>query len=207
MFNFTPQDSVGKSFELIPHNTLCWGILMMDPKEAIKNSRSGGRYLNFSLTVSEGPFEKKKIFERIGDPTHAGNSPEYKQMGIQALCRILETIGEFIPGDEASYAKYNNATIENIALLLDGKKVAFRVKLEPEANGYAAKNVVSEWLSPNPLSNGFKGYQQLTGALPLPAAVAAPKAAFAQPAKPAAPAAAPAWLGAQPAAQPVTQPA
>ncbi len=218
-FNFSPEAGIGKSQELIPNGTLTYAVIEV---KGVKNSKTTtSRYIECELTVTRAPFENRKVFTKIGDPTHDGNSEAYQQMGLQALTRIFESKGIFRHGDLASYRHFDGATIEQIAANLEGGDVPIKIKIEKGKDGHADKNDIGDWLSPNPESNCAKTYQQLLAgpkvapaggafgtAAPTGIAPVAQPPSFAQQQQVAAPVAngAPSWLN-HPAAQPaVAQP-
>lgn len=166
-FGFSPTSGTGTSFELIPNSTLAFGIFTV---KSVKLSAAGGNYIEGVITITDGPFEKRKVFTNIMDPLFAANSEGARQMGLQALTRCFEVSGLFKPEQPETYRAFDNKTIEDIAIQLDGSRVAFKIKIEKGSGGYSDKNAVAEYLSPNPASNGFRGWQQLTGAVPMPPA-------------------------------------
>jgi hypothetical protein len=188
---FSPTSSQQDAIALIPQGTLCVANLGV---RAIKNSKStGAQYLDVELTVLSGEYQGRKIFDMIMDPFDANASDGGRKMGLLALTRICEAIGIFNPTDEASYTRYNNpgTTIQNVIGDVEGRKVAVRVKVEKGTDGYADKNKVGEWLTPNPNSgSGFKGWNELVnGHQPTTRATA-----FAAPAAAAPASGAPSWL-------------
>ena len=186
---FSPTSSQQDSISLIPQGALCVANLVV---RSIKNSKaSGAQYLDVELTVLAGDYQGRKVFDMIMDPFCPNASDGGRKMGLLALTRICEAIGLFVPTDESSYTRYNapGTTIQNVISDIDGRKVAIRVKVEKGTDGYADKNKVGEWLTPNPNSgSGFKGWNELVnGAQPVTRA-----AAFAPPVQ--AGSGAPSWL-------------
>jgi hypothetical protein len=186
---FSPTSSQQDAIALIPQGSLCKVHLTV---RSIKNSKaSGAQYLDVELTVIDGEYQGRKVFDMIMDPFCPNASEGGRKMGLLALTRICEAGGIFKPADEASYSRYNHAgcTIQDVIRDIDGGKLGIRVKVEKGTDGYADKNKVGEWLTPNPNSgSGYKGWTELiNGNQPATRA-----AAFTPPA--AAGSGAPAWL-------------
>lgn len=214
MFNqFNPTAQHTPAAELVPNNTLAFCMVKV---QGLKMSQStGGRYASLELTIDRGPFERRKVFSMVGDPTDSNNSEKYRQMSLAALQHMLEAAGIFNPADPNSYAAFANASFDQVMAALDGRTVAIKIKIEKGTGGYEDKNAVADWLSPNPASRTFKKWQELLSPAPTAhSAVAhgvvgnpgpgyAGGTQFAAPAAPAAPAPAagqggvPAWLAGQ----------
>lgn len=159
MVEFNQASGVSSPVDIIPNGVMAWAIVTF---RGLKPSSSGGQYLDLELTIDDPhPFSRRKLWEMVGDPDHAGNSDGYKQMGRMALTRILECIGVLRPGDPQSYASFGNPTTLQVGQLIDGKRVAIKIKIERGKDGYSDKNKVGEWLSPNPESSGNKNFVKL----------------------------------------------
>lgn len=154
MVSFAQHAGASGNFDLMPNGFLCWAILAIRER---KMSKNGGRYLDCELTVDDNqPFARKKLWTNIMDPLFEGNSDGAKQMGAMAVTRILETANNANPNNPAGY------DIDPEYRGLNGKRVAIKVKVIPEKDGYPEKNDVAEWLTPNPQSqSGNKGYVKL----------------------------------------------
>lgn len=141
------------SSDVIPNGQLAWAIINV---RAVKPSNSGGQYIDVELTLDDGqPFARRKIWEMIGDPMHAGNSDAYRQMGQVAIARILEAGRGAGPNNPGAYNLRDYVD-------LSGLRVPIRVGIIPEKDGYPAKNRVGEWLTPNPASgSGYKDFEKL----------------------------------------------
>jgi hypothetical protein len=137
----------------IPNGQLAWAFITV---RAIKPSNSGGQYIDIELTLDDNqPFARRKIFEKVGDPLHTGNSDAYRQMGQIAIARILESGRGAGPNNPAGYqiGSYQD---------LNGLRVPIKIGVKPPKDGYDEDNKVAEWLTPNPASEtGFKGYEKL----------------------------------------------
>ena len=180
-------------FSLVPDGTKAFGILKIrpagpggQPEDWIAVSKSSdAQYLDCELTICEGPFNKRKIFTKIG----VAGSEKYINSGRSAIRALLEV------GRGASPANMNAYKINSYGDL-DGLKVAFEVKIEKGTDGYQDKNDVRTWLTPDPGAAGIsKKFQALVAA----AQAGYPAQAGASTGAPAT--AAPAWAGTPPAAQ------
>jgi len=138
--------------DLIPSGQVAWAIVNVRGQ---KNSKAGGSYLDIELTIDEGqPYARRKIWEMVGNPFDQNNSEAYRQMGMAAVARMLES---------GRGAGPNNAPAYNINDFTDlsGLRVAIKVKIEKGTGGYDDKNKVAEWLTPNPQSSGNKDFLRL----------------------------------------------
>lgn len=194
---FSPESGKGSSsFSLIPNGTLASAVLTV--KEIKRSQKTNGEYGRVELTIADGEFTGRKVWTVIMNPLDDYVSEGGKKMGITSLTRLFEATGLFIIGNRESYNKYNGATFQEMLQLLDGKTVAMKIKIAKGKDGHDDKNEVADFLTPNPDSNGFEGWQKLHGG---PVTQDARTQAFQVPVnqKPVAPAAkavapAPAWL-------------
>lgn len=159
---FSPNSSKQDPVALIPQGTLCKAYINV---RSIKKSKSSGaQYLDVEVTVTDGDYAGRKIFDMIMDPFCPNASDGGRKMGLLALTRICESAGIFKPADEASYTRYNheNCTIGDVIDDIHGATIGVRVKVEKGTDGYADKNKIGEWLTPNPNSgSGYKGWTEL----------------------------------------------
>ena len=223
-YSTAPTEQMG-DFELIPDGTLAWAILKIKPKGPVgqpgfapdpndwvtpSNSTEGNAYLDVALTICEGPYNKRKVFEMIG----VAGSEAYVNQGRAAIRAILEVgRGANITSNPGGYRINHYGD-------LDGLKVAVKIKVEKggvknAATGerYNDKNRVAKWLTPNKESDGHKDFERLLagqtappsaapgvgsgGSGPAPASTTPPWASTTgqAPATPAVPATAkPSWL-------------
>lgn len=153
MMDFSSGAGAAGPTDLIPAGQVAFAILLL---RAVKSSASGGQYLDVELTIDEGqPYGRKKLWDMIGDPLFPGNSEAYRQMGMIAITRILEAGKGAGPNNPAGYKldKYEQLT---------GLRVAIKIGIEKGTGGFADKNKVAEYLTPNPASqSGHKGFQRL----------------------------------------------
>ena len=171
--------------DLLPAGTLAEVIIIV--REIKTSQTSGGRYLDLELAINGGEYDRRRVFSVIVDPWDARSSEGGKGMSQASLARIFEYMGVFIPGDEASYAIFPDEDttpgecIQKCAMMINGKKAGVCIGVQKGKDGYADKNSIKEWLSPNPQSGGYKGYQRLvngeTGGTPV-----APRLGATQPA-------------------------
>jgi hypothetical protein len=151
--NFSQGAGQTMGSELIPNGQLAWAILSI---RGVKASKSGGQYLDVELTLEEGqPYGRKKIWDMIGDPMFSGNSEAYRQMGQVAIARILEAGRQAGPNNPGGYViqSYDQ---------LSGLRVAIKIGVKKGTGGYEDKNVVGEYLTPNPASkSGKAAYDKL----------------------------------------------
>ncbi|API60579.1 hypothetical protein BSL82_15850 [Tardibacter chloracetimidivorans] len=153
MMDFSQGAGQSSGSDLIPNGQLAWAILNV---RAVKASKSGGQYIDVELTIDDSqPYARRKIWEMIGDPNFPGNSEEYRQMGLVAISRILESGRGAGPNNPAGY-KINQYQD------LHGLRVAIKIGISKGKDGYDDKNRVVEWLTPNPSSaSGFKEFEAL----------------------------------------------
>lgn len=172
------QSFGGQSNDLIENGFLCWAHVIV---RGLKTSeRTGSRYLDLELTISEGQKnERRKIWVNVMDFTYEHNSEGARSMGIAAIQHMLEAAGVFRADQPETYSQFDQGGIEQIAHALDQTQVAIRVKVEKGRDGYADRNTVGDWLSPNPKSRSFKMFSALAekGAHVYGATAAAPAAA------------------------------
>ena len=185
--------------ELIPNGTLVKAVLVV---RDIKNSQStGARYLDIEMVIQGGQFDNRRVFTVICDPWDERTNEKAKEMAIGSITRLMEQIGVFDPLSPASYSALDSATIQDVAVRLQGKPVGFSVGIQKGKDGYADKNSVRDWASPNKESHGYKLYEAISAGQTTLTKAPAGGGAFApaqqQAPRPAAPAqstATPAWL-------------
>lgn len=165
-FSGTAGAASGFDGELMPVGQLAWAIFNIRGDFATKSKSSAGHYLDVELIFEDGqPFARRKVWTKIGDPMDPSNSAAYKEMGAGQLGRILECGNNAGPHNVAGYSLpdimhpdgYPTADYR----VLNGKRVAVKIKVEKGTGGYADKNDVADFLSPNPQSDSNKAYQRL----------------------------------------------
>lgn len=167
----TQQGGVG---ELIPDGTLCWAMINVRPHnldqgliEKPSKSSNSNTYLDCELTVLDGPYKNRKMWDMIG----VAGSEAYVQMGDAAIRHILEVGRQASPSNPAGYQ------IQDY-MALDGLRVAIKARIEKGKDGHPDKNR-PRYLSPNPDSDTCKDYARLCAGDTQPkqkAAAAAPAA-------------------------------
>ncbi len=91
--NFANADSQNDFSEILPHGALSWAILNLRPfnldqglLETPSKPPKTSKFLNFDVTMFEGPWDKRKVFAMIG----VAGSEAYINMGRSAIKAILE---------------------------------------------------------------------------------------------------------------------
>jgi hypothetical protein len=172
-YSSAPVDQLG-DFDLIPDKTLAWAIVKVKnygpgghPDDWITPSKSSdGGYLNLELTICEGPYMKRKVFEMVG----VAGSEAYVNQGRAAIRAMLEVgRGANPTSNPAGYKIMDYGD-------LNGLKVAVKIKVEKgglknhttdaqyataESDRYPDKNRVAAWLTPNKESSAHKDWERL----------------------------------------------
>lgn len=164
--DFSGGAGVAMPNSLIPNGQLAWAVLSV---RGVKASQKGGQYIDIELTIDDNqPYARKKVWDKIGDPQHPGNSDAYKQMGFIALARILEAGRGASPTNTAAYQLNDYSA-------LNGLRVPIKIGIEKGTGGYDDKNKVAEYLTPNPASqSGHKDFLLLQQGVFNKTAAAAP---------------------------------
>lgn len=159
---FSPNSGAPSAPELIPTGTLSYAIITV---QAPKQSQStGGTYYPVTLTLMDGEYEGRKVFEMIPDINDQRNNEVWRNMAIKAITRIFEVAGHFKPSDPKSYEAFAGKSTEAIMNFMDGQRCAVRIKIEKSKDpAYSDKNKVGEWLSSNPSSGGYRDFQKMIG--------------------------------------------
>ena len=144
MLDFS-QKAEERNNDLIPKGTLLWVVINCRGVRDGRNPNKIGkysRYLDLELTIDDNqPYARRKIWTMVGDPLHAGNTDEYKNMGLASIRRILETAFGSNPENPDSYKVLTDYA------QLTGKRVAVKVTIDKGQDGHEDKNNV-EFLSP-----------------------------------------------------------
>ena len=153
MMDFSQGAGQDGPSSLIPNGQLAFAIMTV---RGVKASKAGGQYLDIELTIDDNqPYARKKLWDMIGDPQHPGNSPEYREMGMRSIARILEAGRGAGPHNTAAYQLTDYSH-------LSGLRVAIKIGVSPAKDGYEEKNKVAEYLTPNPQSAASKDWQRLS---------------------------------------------
>lgn len=163
---FSPQSSnQGGGFTLIPENTIAPAILTV---KAIKTSKAGSDYLDIMLTLADGEHVGRKVYSMLGNPWGYGAdsgldeaAKKMKALTIGQTTRLLESVGAVDPEAPESYAAWNEADLASLVEAIEGKEVTIRIGIKKGTGGYEDKNVIREYGSPSPQSNGHSLFQQV----------------------------------------------
>ena len=161
----TNQSGASTPFDLIPNGFCCWALVThrgMKTGQNLNDDEKYSRYGDLELTINDNqPFARKKVWTLIGDPDSQDNTEGFRQMGMTALTRMVESAGIVDPKVPESYAKLNGMTCDQVLNLLDGRFVAIKVSIKKGTGGYSDKNNVGEFLTPNEASQSYKAYTKL----------------------------------------------
>jgi hypothetical protein len=112
-----------EDFEPIPAGE----YLLVAVGSEVKDSQKGGRYYNFTLEVVEGEYKGRKIWDIFS----IEGSEKAVQIGKARLSSLCAAVG-----------KLGFKTTSE----LHGRPVPAKVGIQPEQNGYPAKNVIKSYL-------------------------------------------------------------
>lgn len=166
---FTPNSGANipsGNNSLIPTGTLVFAVAKVLGLKVSKNT--GGEYARLELTVSEGPYAKRKIWTVVMNPNDPINQkpegvPSGATMALMNMCRMFEAAGVFNPLDARTYHQFNNHPFVDTVSRLDGLTVAFKVKITKGKEGRDDQNDVADFISPAPSSGTVNLWNQLTG--------------------------------------------
>lgn len=164
MFNAQSTNVGSTEMELIPKGTVAKAVLVV--KERKSSQSTGGDYLSIELAIQGGQYNNRRVFGMICNPFDENNSEAWRQMGIGAITRILESRGVFNYEDPASYEQFNSGDFNQIIEALNGAEVVIKVGIDKGKDGRADRNSISDWGSPNPSSNGHKLWNQANESAP-----------------------------------------
>lgn len=152
--DFSAGAGMAGNTDLIPNGQLAFVIINFRGLKVSPNT--GTKYLDLELTVDDNqPCARRKCWTNVMDPMFSGNSEGARQMGMVAITRILEAGRGAGPNNQAGYVLQDYSQ-------LHGVRAAVKFGIEPGKDGYADKNKVAEWLTPNPASqSGHKGWTAL----------------------------------------------
>lgn len=217
-YNYGEAEATQGGGELIPDGTLAWAIVKLRPFNldhglVVTPSKQGdSAYLDVELTILEGPYARRKIWDRIG----VKGSEKWVENGRARIRHIIEVGNEMseFPANHPAYrlGTKTNTTGEMVFMELDELRCAIKVGVEKGKDGYEDKNTVRQYLSPRPASDTHKTFLKLVAGQTQgepqqqKAAPAASKPAWASggtlggsaPAAQSAPAGRPSWAGAAP---------
>jgi hypothetical protein len=154
-----------KGFEVIPDNTI------VTVQMTIKGGGTGpdgwlthahtekgdSDYLNCALTIVEGDHAKRKIYQNYTVSGTTQGHIEAADISRKALAAMLESAHGIRPDDKSEAAQ----KARRVAGWgdFDGLRFMARVGVRPPQNGYAAKNVIKEVITPD--RHGWKKVEQI----------------------------------------------
>lgn len=153
---FSSKDSAGQSIGLIADKTVSKAVVNIRGVKTSQNT--GSRYLDCEFTLMGGTDNGRKVWSIVMDPTFEGNSDAAKEMGKKFLVRMLEASGLVTVGDEGTYHRFSN--LQDLVAALSGQTVVIKVGVKKGTEGYADKNTVTDFLSPNPESGTSEKFKQ-----------------------------------------------
>ncbi len=159
--NEVETGSEQKPLELIPDKTPVRAIINLlggdnempefGPGYLFKKSMSSSAvYCPMEFTIIGGQFDKRRVWHNLfvhGDKMNSQGVPVARQIGLETLRRMVDSIHNLKGADMSPEAQQKR----NIAGLeaLQGQEFCFLVGVEPEQNGYAAKNKMTVALTPD----------------------------------------------------------
>lgn len=194
MADYSSAPTKQGSGELIPHGTLAKGWFQVEPfningQQIETPPKAGGKaknsYLKSRITITEGEHERRIVFHNL----MRGPEDKAKNMGNAQMRAILEYGNGFPSNPRWAFIDDDYGQLWDDARG-GGMPCGIKIGIEKGKDGYADKNVVLAFLSPNPESDSHKDYLKLVRGETAPAAQAA---------KPGAPNS---WTTAAPAATP-----
>lgn len=197
------SSQAGGGFDTIPAGTLAMCALSVRAMKESQGKAAGAMMADVELVITSGPFAKRKIWEFLMDPDAKQLSDQAREQAMGKLCRILESTGVCVPGQVATYTNPQLATFKGAldaiqAAVARGAGIGVKIMVEPATGGYAEKNKVGAFLSPNPKSGSRRDWDKLlAGANAAPAPAVAAPAGFGAPTPAATPSAlqTPGWVG------------
>lgn len=151
-FDFSGAEVNNDAGGVIPAGTVAWAIVSFrngNANPVPSKATPGNAYLDVELTICEGPYNKRKVWDMIG----VEGTEQYKNMGRSAIRAMLESGRN---ASEQNPAGYKIGGFQDLA----GMRVAIKVKVEKGTSGYQDKNRPI-YITPNPQSNTAKDFQKL----------------------------------------------
>ena len=148
-FDFN-TDGEQRSFDVVPDNTVCTVQMTIQPGGAgpggwlTQSKDHHSEHLHCEFVVVDGPHAKRKFWTRltlVGDK-HATAI----EISRKALKAILESARGIKPSDESDAAKV--ARTPQGWEDFDQLRFVVRVGIEPPKDGYGAKNMIREIVTP-----------------------------------------------------------
>ena len=159
--NEVQTGSEQKPLELIPDKTPVRAIINLlggdaempefGPGYLFKKSMSSSAvYCPMEFTIIGGQFDKRRVWHNLfvhGDKLNSNGVPVARQIGLETLRRMVDSIHN-LKGDDMSPEAQQKRNIAGLEAL-QGQEFCFLVGVEPEQNGYAAKNKMTIALTPD----------------------------------------------------------
>jgi hypothetical protein len=151
-------------FTIIPANTIAKARLTIKPgndfsDSFLTRSKDGNStYLNCEFVIMEGPFVRRKIFDKIG----ISGSDQWINMGKARIRAILESAKNINPKD-MSEAAMTARKIDSFDEL-DGLEMIIKIGIESDRSGmYPDKNKIASIVTPD-----HKFYQDYASSADIP---------------------------------------
>jgi hypothetical protein len=144
-----------RSFDVVPDNTICILQMVIKPGGAgpggwltpANTAKGYSEHLACEFTIVEGEHAKRKLWARytVASPDRATYG-EAIDISLGVLKAILESAHGFRPDDKSEAAE----AARRVSSWGDFDQLRFpaRLGIEPPKNGYAAKNVIKEVITP-----------------------------------------------------------
>jgi len=150
-----------QTMELIPDKTAVRAIINFTGGDTEKSDFGHGKLFKNSATTSAiwadmeftiigGSFDKRRVWSRLfvhGDKMDENGQPVARNIGLQTIRRMIDSIHNLKANDMSPEAqqKRNISGIQD----MQGCEFSFLVGIEPENNGYPAKNKMTIVLTPD----------------------------------------------------------
>jgi hypothetical protein len=149
MLNFNDAEQQ-MEFSLIPANTIAKARLILKSggdfsDSFLTRSKNGdSAYLNCEYVILEGPYAKRKIFDKIG----IEGTDQWINMGKSRIRAILESAKNINPKDTSETAQI--ARKINSYDELNGLEIVVIIGIESDRNGvYPNKNKIASIITPD----------------------------------------------------------
>jgi hypothetical protein len=141
-----------RSFDLIPDGTIAVVHLTIRPGDAgldgiLKRTKNGdAEGLDCELTVVDGEYAKRKLWSYMLVGGTTDGHAQAADISIRRLRAIIESARGILPTDVSEAAK--KARVVGYADF-DGIRFLCKIGVEPARDGYKAKNIVAEVITPD----------------------------------------------------------
>jgi hypothetical protein len=164
-------NTAGGQRDVIPANTVVTLQMKINPGAAgdggwlTRSFDGGSEGLDCEYTVVDGEYAKRKVFQRLTLHGTTEGHAEAGQISRNTLRAIIESARGILPNDRSEIAQQKRRLAGGWKEL-DGVRFIARLGVRPAKDGYPAKNVLLEVLTPE-----RTGWQQVEQA---PVSSAAP---------------------------------